>query len=155
MTKGRRIPFRAMRTLLRRGFAPLVAAVLTVFAWPATAVEDQDAYPRTKRVIGPVSQVEETVTEISFSARVDTGATTCSIHVEGWQIENPSESMEGDVGKTIRFCLKNRRGETGWIESKIAEVATIKTSEREEQRYKVLLTLLCENVKKRIPCVAE
>lgn len=103
-----------------------------------------------KLVIGPTVVVEESESEISFAARVDTGATSTSLHVEDVKIENGSKRMVENVGKTIRFRVKNTLGETQWLKRKIAEISVIKTSERQEVRYKVPVTLNYNNVEKRV-----
>ncbi|MEM8946524.1 MAG: RimK/LysX family protein [Planctomycetota bacterium] len=103
-----------------------------------------------KKLIGPTAVVEETESDLEFPARVDTGATTSSIHVEACEIKNEAGQMEENLGKTIRFKIKTPRGESEWLERKIAEISTIKTSEREETRYKVPITLNYQDVKKRV-----
>jgi len=103
-----------------------------------------------KQVIGSTAIVEETESDFTFRARVDTGATTSSMHVEDWKIEDEAEQMPENVGKTIRFRIKNEHGESEWLERKIADTSLIKTSEQQEQRYKVRMTLSCLNVKKRV-----
>ena len=103
-----------------------------------------------KHVLGPTAVVEEVESEFSFSARVDTGATTSSLHVEDSKVADEADNMDENVGKTIRFRIKNQCGATEWLERKIAEISVIKTSERKETRYKVPVTLECEGVKKRV-----
>ena len=103
-----------------------------------------------KRVIGATATVKEVKTDLLFKARVDTGATTSSLHVEQYIIENEAEKMADNVGKKIRFRMKNHDGESEWLESRIAEVSMIKTSVDQEERYKVLLTLRLYEVKKRV-----
>jgi len=103
---------------------------------------------KTKRVIGPTALVQETESDFSFPARVDTGATTSSLHVEEWQIEAATDVMAGNVGKMIRFRIKNHNGESEWLKRKIVELSLIQTSEQAEHRYKVKMTLTCLNVKK-------
>jgi len=109
-----------------------------------------EAEPRPKQVIGAISSVEEANSDIRFVARVDTGATSCSMHVEEWNIEDAAESMRDNIGKTVRFRIKNRSGKSEWLEREIIDVSTIKTSERKEQRYKVYMTLECGEVKKKV-----
>lgn len=103
-----------------------------------------------KQVIGSTAVVEEVESDFSFPARVDTGATTSSLHVEDCKIKDEASKMTENVGKTIRFRIKNQRGESEWLERKIAEISVIKTSEQEERRYKVPITLNCSDVKKRV-----
>jgi len=105
---------------------------------------------RSKQVIGETAVVEEMESDFRFPARVDTGATTSSIHVESWKIEGEAKKMAENVGKVIRFCIKDQRGELEWLEREIAEISLIKTSEQEEHRYKVLVTLNCQDVEKQV-----
>ncbi len=108
--------------------------------------------PRTteKRVIGPTTIVEEANSELAFKARVDTGATTTSLHVEEWAIENESKVMAENIGKKIRFRMKNHRGESQWMETQIEEIALVKTAAHQEERYKVLLTICWKDMKKQV-----
>ena len=101
-------------------------------------------------IIGAVAEVGAVGHDLDFVARVDTGATTCSLHVEKWEIAGELPEMADNVGKTIRFLLANRDGDTEWVERKIAQLSIVKTSEREEARYKVSMDLACCNVKKRV-----
>ncbi len=103
-----------------------------------------------KKVIGPIAKVEEAESTFTFAARVDTGATTSSIHVEECKVEDAAGKMDENLGKTIHFKIKNPSGESEWLKREIAEISTIKTSEREELRYKVPVTLSCKDVKKRV-----
>ena len=103
-----------------------------------------------KKVIGPITTVEETETTLSFEARVDTGATTSSVHTEKWHIEGESDKMSENIGKSIRFKIKNHRGQSEWVTRKIADISVVKTSELEEWRYKVPMTLRHRDVTKRV-----
>jgi len=105
---------------------------------------------KAKRIIGAVAKVEEKQSDLMFTARVDTGATTSSIHVEKWKIADQEEKMTKNLGKKIRFQIKNDDGKSKWLERKIAAISVVKTSEREEMRYKVPLTLTSNGVKKRV-----
>jgi hypothetical protein len=103
-----------------------------------------------KRIIGPTTIVAEAESELDFRARVDTGAMTTSVHVEEWAIEDESSDMNENIGKKIRFRMKNHKGESQWLESRVEEIGVVRTSEQEETRYKVLLTLLWNDVKKQV-----
>lgn len=103
-----------------------------------------------KRVIGATATVEEVKTDLHFKARVDTGATTTSLNVEDYVIENEAEKMVDNVGRKIRFRMKNHNGESEWIEKKIATVSVVKTSGDREERYKVNLTLRLHKVQKQV-----
>jgi hypothetical protein len=103
-----------------------------------------------KRIIGPTTIVAEANSSLDFKARVDTGAMTTSVHVEEWAIEDESEKMEENLGKQIRFRMKNHKDESQWLESRIEEIGVIRTSEQQEARYKVQLTLCWNDVKKQV-----
>jgi hypothetical protein len=94
--------------------------------------------------------VAEANSALDFKARVDTGAMTTSVHVDEWAIEGESEKMEENIGKKIRFRMKNHKGESQWLESRVEEIGVVKTSEQEETRYKVQLTLCWNDVKKPV-----
>lgn len=136
-----------------RWFVPaLMAGICFV---PTVAMADgkiSSPTPRVvqKHIIGPTTVVAEAHSELDFEARVDTGATTTSIHVEEWAIENESERMEENVGKKIRFRMKNHKGESEWLETHIEEVSVVKTSKVQEPRYKVALTLCWNDMKKQV-----
>lgn len=104
----------------------------------------------TRRLVGPVALVWEGESGLPFKARVDTGAQRCSLHVAEWEIPNEAATMVENVGKTIRFRLENRCGKTWWLERPIAEVALIRTSEREELRYMVPLLLSLHGVEREV-----
>ncbi len=104
----------------------------------------------TIRRIGPVATVTEVSTGLPFRARVDTGATTCSIHYEAIEIEGASESPAENVGKPVRFLVKNPDGKSQWIDTKIADHVVVRTSTDEDERYKVQLKLRWEDVEKKV-----
>ena len=136
-------------TELRLFASAMVLAVAG--AWnPLAAKDTVKLSTGQKKVIGPTAVVEEAESDIVFAARVDTGATTSSIHVEECKVESAAPKMEENVGKKIRFKIKNPKGESEWLEREIAEISTIKTSEQEEVRYKVPITLNVKDVKKRV-----
>ncbi len=136
------------------------SVLLTVFASillalaMSTAEADESAVvsrlPEVKRTIGAVAMVKETESNLKFRARVDTGATTSSLHVEDWKIDGEADRMVDNVGKRIQFRIRNREGENQWLERRIVDISMIKTSEKQEQRYKVRMTLRCEDVEKRV-----
>ncbi len=114
-----------------------------------TAVAEDPAQPTFHR-IGPTATVVEVSTGLPFAARVDTGATSCSIHCEQMEIDDASPDPRENVGKPIRFQVKNDDGRTEWIESRIASHVIVRTSERVDDRYKVPLELRWEDVEKKV-----
>ena len=102
------------------------------------------------RLIGPVAMVEEAESGLGFNARIDTGATRCSLHTDQWEIPGAASTMNDNVGKTIRFRISTPGGQSSWLERKIAEVAEIRTSEKAELRYLVPLELNLDGVSKTV-----
>lgn len=106
-------------------------------------------------ILGPTADVSLIDFEVGdepmfFLSRVDTGAKTCSLHADSWTIEDASDVMEENLGKTIRFQISNRQGESQWLERTIEEVAIVRTSEREEKRYKIPMTLTVEGIERTV-----
>jgi hypothetical protein len=130
----------------------ILAGVCFLSTWASAQEQVASLTPRVaeKRIIGPTTIVAEANSSLNFKARVDTGAMTTSVHVEEWAIAGESEKMEENVGKTIRFRMKNHKGESQWLESRIEEIGVVRTSEQEEARYKVQLTLCWNDVKKQV-----
>jgi hypothetical protein len=123
----------------------------------AVAVQESDAAqePAEKetpqiRLIGATTVVTEVSTGTSLPARVDTGATSCSIHCVAMEIKDAAEDPRENIGKPVRFLLKKSDGEDLWVESKIVDHVKIRTSEKEDERYKVRLRLRWEDVEKKV-----
>jgi hypothetical protein len=150
----------ALSDLPRRGrvdgrwlYAGVIAALLISAALMiARGYRDDDliATIPSPRLIGATTTVTEVSTGLPFAARVDTGATTCSIHCEAVEIENADPDPMKNIGKPIRFLVKNKRGESKWVESKIVDRVTVRTAAQDEDRYKVRLNLRWADVEKRV-----
>lgn len=110
-----------------------------------------------KLILGATAEFAEEKSGFLYMARVDTGATTCSIHAEkvripdGVEIEKKgSKKMMKNIGRKITFELIDADGKRKRVESTIADTVRVKTSERKERRYKVWLTLRHGGVKRRV-----
>jgi hypothetical protein len=118
------------------------------------AVAEEAAEPQqpSARLIGATTVVTEVSTGLPLPARVDTGATSCSIHCESFEITNPDPDPKSNIGKPVRFLIKHQDadGDGEWVEAKIVDHVTVRTSEREDKRYKVNLRLRCEDVEKKV-----
>lgn len=112
-------------------------------------VEQKVGEPTFHR-IGPVTTVTEVTTGVPFPARVDTGATTCSIHYEAIEIEDPAESPEDNVGKQARILIRSPEGEKEWVSTKIVDHVMVRTTTDEDPRYKVQLKLRWQDVEKKV-----
>lgn len=140
----------SLRQPLLTAAALLILLGATEPARSAEAIGEPTPTVGEKVVIGPTATVAEEKTDMQFHARVDTGATSSSVHVEEYEIEDEAPEMADNVGKRIRFRITNQDGESEWLESKIARVTVVKTSVDQQERYKVRLTLRLHEVKKRV-----
>jgi hypothetical protein len=100
--------------------------------------------------IGPVTTITEVSSGLPFPARVDTGATTCSIHYEAIEIEDAAKNPEDNVGKRVRVLIKNPDGDEEWITTKIVDHVTVRTTTKDDERYKVQLKLRWQGVEKQV-----
>jgi hypothetical protein len=116
---------------------------------PAEVVAEKIGEP-TIRHIGPVTTITEVSTGVPFPARVDTGATTCSIHYEALEIEDAAESPKENVGKRIRILIESPDGEQEWIRTKIVDHVTVRTTTDDDERYEVRLKLRWQDVEKKV-----
>ena len=116
----------------------------------AGAEEDSEFDLGNVRLIGATAIVTEVSTGLPLPARVDTGATSCSIHCEAMEIEDADPDPKVNIGKPVRFLIKHQDGEAKWVESKIVDHVTVRTSEREDNRYKVPIKLRWEDVEKKV-----
>jgi hypothetical protein len=103
-----------------------------------------------KRVIGATATIMEKQSELLFRARVDSGAKSCSLHIEDYKIENESDTMAENIGKVVRFNIKNGDGESHWLEAKIAGYVIVKNAAHRERRYKVPLTFRYKDFEKTV-----
>jgi hypothetical protein len=140
------------RRFRRPFFAAMVAATVASFAlsaWGQSVSSEQ-----SKRVIGATATLTETESGYSFPARIDTGAQSCSLHVEKIEIVNESTSRVRNVGKMARILLKSESGKTKTIETKIVGAVRVKSSSLKtgeyDRRYKVRLTLKWKNFEKEV-----
>jgi hypothetical protein len=102
------------------------------------------------RLIGATTVVTEVSTGTSLPARVDTGATSCSIHCLAMEIKDAADDPRENIGKPVRFLVKKSDGEDMWVESKIVDHVKIRTSEKEDERYKVRIRIRWEDVEKKV-----
>lgn len=140
-----------MRKSSYGGIVPALAPALVLCtAAMVGLLRNQEPPVPGRIVLGPTAVVAEEQSGMPFVARVDTGAKTCSVHCERFEIDDASPAMEANIGKPIRVLLANKDGEATWIETTVLEVATIRTSERSEKRYKVELNLTVDGVAKPV-----
>lgn len=127
-------------------------AVLFAIVALSSAFGEEPATPGQPpaRLIGATTVVTEVSTGMPLPARVDTGATSCSIHYEELEIKDAKADPKANIGKPVRFLVKYKDGKAEWVESKIVDHVTVRTSERDDDRYKVRLKLRWEDVEKKV-----
>lgn len=131
----------------------LVGALAAVYG--VTSADGKDvATTKLKRTIGATATVVEASSQLQFPARIDTGAETCSLHVEKIDIQDKTAKRTRNIGKSIRFLLKANDGKTHWVEGIVADAVRVKSSSLKsgdvDHRYKVRLTLQWKDVRKEV-----
>ena len=109
-----------------------------------------DTLPAEVRLIGATTTVIEVSTGLPLAARVDTGATTCAIHCEALEIEDADSDPKKNIGKPVRFLVRNKKGKSEWVESTIVDHVTVRSAAADEQRYKVRLDFRWQDKEKRV-----
>jgi hypothetical protein len=109
---------------------------------------------REKHTIGATATLTEESSGLPFAARIDTGAASCSLHIERMEIKDESKRAYRNIGKVARIQVKNEEGQMAWIEAKIAAVVRVRSSELKDgevdRRYKVPLTLKWKDFSKEV-----
>jgi hypothetical protein len=134
------------------GPAPLLLALLVPVGCADSFGETTSTQP--KHIIGATAVLTEVSTGISFDARIDTGAKTCSLDVEEMEIKDEARRRSSNVGKPIRFLVKGKEGKSKWIETTIAGAVRIRSSSQTDgkydHRYKVRLTFEWKGFRKEV-----
>ncbi len=138
-----------------RGLLPAVVAALAIGLVSVMNMSGKDSPgKKAKRIIGATAELTEVSSGIAFPARIDTGAETCSLHVEHIEIQDKTARRVHNVGKTIRILLKGKDGKSHWIEGVVADAVRVKSSSLPtgdyDHRYKVRLTLEWKDVRKEV-----
>jgi hypothetical protein len=107
-----------------------------------------------KHIIGATATIKEASTGIAFPARIDTGANSCSLHVEEMEIIDEVPGRRTNIGKKIRFRIQGPDGKSEWIETRIADAVRIRSGVFKDgefdRRYMVRLTLQWKDVRKEV-----
>ncbi len=126
----------------------MVLALLVLFWQPAVVCADAPCME--KRIIGQECWVHIEELDLDFLARVDTGATSTSLHATNFLIIDGTGDHFENVGKIINFLTISSDGEYKMMEAEIAKVQTVLTSQGKEKRYMVWLTLTANGITKKI-----
>ena len=144
------------RSLFQNGtsLGLLMAAVGICLALAMSSSAKNAATGKPKQVVGASAVLTEVSSGLSFPARIDTGAETCSLHVEKVEIQDKSSRRRDNIGKTVRILLKDKDGKSHWIESIVADAVRVKSSSLPtgdvDHRYKVRLTLELKGIRKEV-----
>lgn len=90
-----------------------------------------------KQIVGATEVILIKPENLSFIARVDTGAKTSSIHAEHITVDTSGDPR----GKPISFLLVTKDGGSRIIHSHVASVVKVRTSAQSEYRYVVPLLM--------------
>lgn len=140
-----------MPPIVRRpGWAVFLALPLLVYCQQDARGQTLTKQERDKLVIGATADITEVSSGIVFPARVDTGAKSCSLHVEKIEIDDESPDPLENVGKPIRFQVKNHNGDSAWIKTEIVGRVRIRSAatNKFDRRYKVALNLQWKDFQK-------
>jgi hypothetical protein len=133
--------------------AVLISAQVAPMAWGENAakpiVPEATSRP-VPRMIGATTIVTEVTSGLALPARVDTGATSCSIHCQKYMIKGAVANPKENIGKRVRLLISDKQGKAKWIQAKIADHVTIRTPERDDERYKVRLRLRWNDFEKKV-----
>lgn len=103
-----------------------------------------------KKIIGQECWVHIEELGLDFLARVDTGATSTSIHATDFMIIDGTEDPRENLGKIINFLTLSTGGEYKRMEAEIVKVQTVLSAQGKEKRYMVWLTLTANGITKKI-----
>jgi hypothetical protein len=149
----KRLVIAGRREWILGGGGMLGVVALAWFGWVVPVRGEVVAKP-PKQVIGATATITESNSGLPFSARIDTGATTCSIHAKKWEIEGAVRHRADNVGKPIRVLIENEKGEQAWVDSVVKSRVRVRSSVQKEDdyhgRYKVLLPLEWNGVRKEV-----
>ncbi len=92
----------------------LLSFVALAFLIPSAVAEEKAPAANAElvvRMIGATTLVTEMSTGVPLPARVDTGATCCSIHCAKFEIKDATEDPKTNIGKLVRFLIQPLDGE--------------------------------------------
>jgi hypothetical protein len=136
------------------GLRRLYGLVLPLAIFGVVTAWGTNVEAESKKTIGSIARLTVVNAELTFPARIDTGAQSCSLHVEKIEIKDAHDRRTRNVGKRVRILLKGEDGKTRWIESTIAKAVKVKSSSLKageyDHRYKVRLTLKWKGFEKEV-----
>jgi hypothetical protein len=130
-----------------RSRLPILLALLALVA--AATIAATKLTPRVQP-IGATAEVTELSTGAVLEARVDTGAILCSIHCDEIEAPQDDAAAKSKLGRTIRFRIHDREGQPHWIETKLEDLSSIRTTAETKNRYCVYLPLRVAGVETEV-----
>jgi hypothetical protein len=116
---------------------PRAAAWPLLVFWVCLVSGPMEAQGAEKAVIGWLERISITPDHLVLHAKMDTGADSCSLHVED------IEPFKRDGKKWVRFRVVNRTGEWILLERKVFRFVRIKSMGSESQRRHVVEMGIC------------
>jgi hypothetical protein len=130
-----------------RSRLPILFAVLALVA--AATIATTKLTPHV-HAIGATAEVTELSTGAVLDARVDTGAILCSIHCDEIEAPQDDAAAKSKLGRTIRFRIHDKAGQPHWIETKLEDLSSIRTTAATRNRYCVYLPLRVAGVEAEV-----
>lgn len=129
--------------------ARAVVAAALVFSFGLHLAACRPCPCEEKRIVGAVETIHVREAGLTFEARVDSGARTCSIHITESSL--PQEVGKELIGEEVAFHVENENGESAVITASIEDVVIVRATEgARELRCKVALTLEWRGFAKRV-----
>lgn len=95
-----------------------------------------------KPIIGAKAKIHIKEADLTYKARIDTGAVENSLHAYNLHVENEDlQTKDNNIGKLITFTTNNEKGQTVTLTRPIVETSLIRNAQGSEIRYMVDLTL--------------
>lgn len=122
---------------------PAMFYILLMVAHPVLADADSE-----KKTIGETAQIAVEQANLSYLARIDTGARVTSIHALELQVKNSSDEKKENIGKQVTFTTENEKHERTKVTATIVKVSKVRNAQGVEYRYVVDLKLKWQGVNK-------
>lgn len=95
-----------------------------------------------KPIIGERAKIHINEANLTYKARIDTGAVENSLHAYNLRINNEDLHVkDNNIGKLITFTTANEKGQTVTLTRPVVETSLIRNAQGSEVRYMVDLTL--------------
>jgi hypothetical protein len=103
-----------------------------------------------KYLLGEIETLRIVECDLTFKARIDTGATSTSVNTIDIEIEDAEKRKHDNKGKPIQFVVSNENGEECELSAKVERITKIRNPAGLSYRYNVDLTLDWRGIQKKI-----